>query len=849
MERKIIGDSKITLPKLTNILHRDRLIKMLEQNRERKIILILGQAAQGKSILAASYSKECKIPSAWINLNSDESDPVNFFLLMIHSLRNFFEKNVFYDLLNYVSMDFGPRAEKPLFQRWINILVGGLSSPVQIVIDGLDRLSHEAASFHLLQVFLEEANSKIRFVLLSRKEPPFSIQGLKMIREAAVIDNKQLAFTFEETKSFFNKLHGIYLPLNDIKRIHRLTEGWAGGLLIFSEAVKRTPKEVREKFFSKESISEFKKEAFRYLGEEIFSSLDEDVRDFLIKSSIFEYIDPVFVKRFLKRDNAEAILKELSERNLFTQEIYDQNHGWLFRYHQVFKDFLQTRFDAQITGEKRRRYYSSAAYATEQVGEHEHALDYYLKAKHYEGASKVLELIGVGFLKQGRTGDLSKRLRLFPEEIIRNNPWLLFYLSMTRRFTGMRENTQSLFECNRIFEKKGDIRGQILSLAFLIEAFLFKGYFTVPIEDLVTRAERLLDRIPQASYEYESAILWFQVAHALTICCGNPRKGIWCCQKAHLIAAHCGDINLQVSAMSREVEAHAWLGEFESADKVISKVHKLIEDSPFSELQVYYKVAVGRLLVLRGEMQKAREEILRAQATVEKHGLLFWHLPTLAVDIPICIYQGDFERAEHAIDSLLYMASSLGNQVFEGIAIFFQSLICDREGDLKRAKELAGDSARMLSSEESLTLWQYYAAVILRSLILYRLGEKDDTENELQKTIDDLSNLGCYLLLVDAHLVMAICKREQGRKEETASHLKEGFRIAKEKKHFHTILLTREDLADVCLLALELEVAETFDYASYLFSTHLSDLADPRLKKLEVHSNAKVAQQIGRAHV
>jgi len=46
--------SKITPPHLPQILIRPRLLNFIEKNKDKKLILILGQAAQGKSTLAAS---------------------------------------------------------------------------------------------------------------------------------------------------------------------------------------------------------------------------------------------------------------------------------------------------------------------------------------------------------------------------------------------------------------------------------------------------------------------------------------------------------------------------------------------------------------------------------------------------------------------------------------------------------------------------------------------------------------------------------------------------------------------------------------------------------------------------
>lgn len=69
--------SKISPPRLSRILYRSRLIQRLEENQDKNLILILGQAAQGKSTLTASYAQKSETPWAWMNLGIENSDPVS----------------------------------------------------------------------------------------------------------------------------------------------------------------------------------------------------------------------------------------------------------------------------------------------------------------------------------------------------------------------------------------------------------------------------------------------------------------------------------------------------------------------------------------------------------------------------------------------------------------------------------------------------------------------------------------------------------------------------------------------------------------------------------------------------
>lgn len=433
-----ISVSKITSPSFPHILERPRLIERLRQSQDKKLILILGQAAQGKSTLAISYVKTSQVPSAWINLGPEDSDPVNFFYLLVHSLQRAVKDVDLSPILLYPSITEGPRDEMPLYREWISGLLELIPVPLQVIFDGLDRLFTDASTYRLLQVLVEEVPPGLTLIMLSREMPPLEIQALKIRQEAYVLTSEELAFTLEETSKFVRTIRKCPCGPDLLRRIHQLTEGWIGGLVLLCDYLEQVPENSRAEYL--EDLTEkFKGEIFQYFGEKVFSSLPSQGQEFLITSSIFDAVEPAFIRDFMGIENAQEILEDLAKRNLFVQSIYDKRRGWLFRYHQLFRDFLQTKFQTVVRQEQQLAAYSKAASLFEQRGELEDAVKYYLQARAYPQAGSVMEQIGVDLLQRGRTGDLSQWLQSLPQNLIQGNPWLLFYLYVTNRFTGGNE--------------------------------------------------------------------------------------------------------------------------------------------------------------------------------------------------------------------------------------------------------------------------------------------------------------------------------------------------------------------------------------------------------------------------
>jgi ATP/maltotriose-dependent transcriptional regulator MalT len=414
----LVNISKITPPTLPKILPRPRLQNLLEKHKDKKLILILGQAAQGKTTLVASYVKTSKTLSAWITLEKEDSHPFPLFYSIVKSLQQVLKEIDFSHLLSLPLRPMEGRAEIPLFREWICSLFGLISSPIRIILDGLDRLSSNAPAFNFLQILVEDAPQNIHWVLLSREvpSPPLEFQHLRIGQEAFLLTDEELAFTSNEIGEFFRKIRGISFDAGQLRKIYSATEGWVGGLILLAESLDGFPEPRRGKFISDELPPRFERKVFQYFAKEIFSSQPERVQKFLIKSSMIDLIEPDFMRDFTGAEDAEEILQGLVRRNLFVHSIYAEEKKWLFHYHQLFRDFLKVRFKSAIKEEERQSLFLKAGHLCEKRGEIENALKYFLEAKAYAQAGSVIGQLGMNLLQSGRKEDLSQWILAFPEE-------------------------------------------------------------------------------------------------------------------------------------------------------------------------------------------------------------------------------------------------------------------------------------------------------------------------------------------------------------------------------------------------------------------------------------------------
>lgn len=836
--------SRITPPRPQNALPRPRLIERLEEYKGSPLVLILGQAAQGKSTLAATYAEASTVPAAWANVDREDADPVNLFYLLVSAFQRVLDRTDFSQLMSYPSVNLGLRDPTLRYREWVNAIVQILPRPIRLILDGLDSLSQDAPSLQFLKIFVGELPPDMGLIILSRKEPPLDLQTLRVRQVAKVISNQELAFNLDETKTFFRDLRKLNLTVEQIKRIHHFTEGWAGGLVLLSETLGRLNEHEREKFIANGIPDSFKGDVFTYFGDEIFASQSFRARDFLIKSSMLEVIEPAFVKDFLGIDDIEKSLFDAVRRNLFVESIYDEKKGWVFRFHRLFRDFLNTRFMTEIPKEAQQELFLKAGSLCDLRGEHENAIRYYLDAKAYHEAIRIIEEVGLNLWRMGRTADLSQWIQALPSELVQDNPWLLCCLSLTRRFTEVNENCTRLERALKLFEQQGDTKGQALSLAFLIEASTLRGNDVIPLPLLIEKGEKLAQASVAELNPYESALLWFHIGFASTVRGGNPRKGLWACEKANLLAIRTEDLPLQINALIHALGSLTYLGEFTSTDELIARIESTLHRYPYPEFSALYLINLSWLKMFRGEFAEAEELIKKARNTLEENGLIYLYPYTWIYDLLLKPRIGKFQEAEEIAGRLLTLSTALGNLFIEGVTYLLLGMSQYSKGDLSEARRLLERAETFLSSEKSSSRHHLNACTIMLNLLALHGTDDADRESNIRQVLAHSYEFSVYAHIVEAHVTLALLMAKHNKPDEAVHHLEKGFGQAREQGYYFYRFLSSDDLSRACLLAVRQGVNESaYGYAERLLSKDLATRAAPELEAMTRDPNPKVRKR------
>jgi ATP/maltotriose-dependent transcriptional regulator MalT/two-component SAPR family response regulator len=430
----MILETKLQPPSLKpNTLRRERLLKLLKNHLERKLILVTGDAGYGKTTLLAQVMKEEDMPCVYYDLDRGDSDLVVFASYIVHGL-----ERIQSGLASRVNglLEQGGEVGKNyelLFGTLINELVEKRKEELFIILDDYHFLDERSAVHQGLDYFIDHLPEKIHVVIASRFPPPLSSLAKWRAKEDLFeIARGALLFTDEEVRALLGEVYRIAISPEELKQVAEQTEGWITGIRLILQSAGKDGKTIKDTL---NGYLEANQPLFEYFANEIVASEPLNVQDFLRKSSILDTMTPEACDSILGKKDAvellkeygvspasgvsgsEPLLKDLEKRNLFLAQV----GGGEYKYHRLFRDFLQGQIKDESFG---KALHLKAADYYQRKGQLEQVIEHYLEAGSFEWAGKGILQVADRLFDLARLGLLNSWLERLPQETFEPQPML-----------------------------------------------------------------------------------------------------------------------------------------------------------------------------------------------------------------------------------------------------------------------------------------------------------------------------------------------------------------------------------------------------------------------------------------
>ena len=350
-----------------------------------------------------------------------------------------------YQVCPGISERSGPAARPPAppsFEGPVTGLIDELAArpsagQMPLVLDDYHLVA--AQSVHVsLGFLLEHLPPGLRPVLASRADPPLALARLRAAGITELRD-AELRFTADEAADVLREIAGADLPDAAVTALAARTEGWAAGLQLAALSL-RGHADVAG-FVA--AFTGSHRYVLDYLAEEVLERQSEQVRTFLLETSVLDRLSGPLCDAVGDRAGSQALLEQVERAGLFLAPL-DEVRGW-WRYHQLFADLLRVRLE-QEPGRAARLHRNAAAWFSEQ-GAAGDAIRHAVAAGDMLWAARLIEQYFDEFFDRHGEGSTVRRwLATLPPELASSRPRLLLAQARLALLSGRTEEAESLLD-------------------------------------------------------------------------------------------------------------------------------------------------------------------------------------------------------------------------------------------------------------------------------------------------------------------------------------------------------------------------------------------------------------------
>jgi LuxR family maltose regulon positive regulatory protein len=566
-------------PARNNIVHRSELFESLNSGLARKLILISAPAGFGKTTLLSDWIYQYKIPTAWFSIDKGDNDPVVFLSYIVSAIQ-------------CLNTDFGESTlgllnspNKPSNESISSLLINEIlyiNQNFLLVLDDFHLIENRVV-LELVAYLLEHFPGNIHLVISTRSDPALPVARLRSQHQLVELRSSDLSFSSNDISQLFNKKLKFALTSNDIHTLETKTEGWIAGLQLTALTMQGR-EDISKCIIDLKGDNRY---IMDYLMEEVLKIQTNEIKEFLLQTSILEQLCAPLCNAVLNRNDSQSVLETLEKNNMFVIPL-DNERNW-YRYHHLFADLLKQRLQ-QKNQMLIYDTHNKASEWFEQNNMFDFAIQHTFEIKNYEKSIQLLGEIVEGLWEKGQHSAIMKYGDNLPDELILTNPEFCLYYSWTLISAGQIQKAEPfLVSAENIIEKlitndfsKEAIQYHKKLSGKIAVAFAYLNSHKEHSQKIFDYCKTAKDNLSEddpfwCSWAWFSyGIAWFSKGDII-----ESNKAF---NKAFDYGKKSGNIYLISTIAIRMAENEQQFGRYKSAYKKCSELLTLMKDKGYSEI-------------------------------------------------------------------------------------------------------------------------------------------------------------------------------------------------------------------------------------------------------------------------
>jgi ATP/maltotriose-dependent transcriptional regulator MalT/DNA-binding SARP family transcriptional activator len=736
-----ISKTKIILPRRrVDLLSRSRLLDILNERLDRRLIIVSAPAGYGKTSLLIDLAHQSELAFCWLNLDPLDTDPQRFLAYLIAALEERFPQ-------------FGRRSRsvlngltgieeglEPLLVTLVNEIHDEIPEHFVLVLDDYHFLDGAAPIQSFINRLVRLMDDNCHVVLSSRTLPELPDIPLLVARDdVGGLDLSDLAFRSDEIQALLAQNRQTALSDEEARRLVEATEGWISAIQFADLKLLRAGKSPFQRPHAL-GVS-----VFDYLGRQVLDQQPEELQRFLLRTSLLEEFDAalceaVLAPLFPKPPDWSAMLETVRQKNLFALPV-GANGQWL-RYHHLFRDYLEQQFRTAHPNEV-ELVLERLAEVREQHAEWEAAYHLRKQLGDVQALANLVERAGTTMYLNAML-TLESWLSDLPPSVIAQRPGLLSLRGLIAHMRGhAREGVQLLEEAIGKLQGKGDLAALALAHVRRGHAYRFLGSYAEAIQDAVgtikitaekddmrgTYAEGLRLRglclfrqghTLQAVEDLETALdIHVRINSAATIpdllmetamvqaALGEHRKAKAAYEKALEIVRRSQNPFVLANLLNNFGVLHYQLGEYENASQAFEEGTLFARQCGYKRMEALISISMGDLYSEIEDFEIAAQNYLRAQNLTQQLGDRFLTHYLMIAEANLDLLKRDPARARGILERASTAIRASDSSYEYGHLQLALGRLALQDGDAGQALAALADAKRCFAEDgrEMESIW------------------------------------------------------------------------------------------------------------------------------------------------
>lgn len=720
--------AKLSRPKLAGVHPRERLFARLDDLRRYPLIWISAPAGAGKTTLVASYLAARSLHDIWYQVDRGDEDVATFCSYLGQAAHKSRPRRNPLPLFT-AEYAFGLESfSRNFFER----LCAQLPEGALLVFDNYQEVSTGSRLHEVVRAAVERVPHGLNIVVMSRYPPPPVLARQHANSQMAVMDWSDLRLTDSEADAIVALRETVGRRVScEVTHWARRTQGWVAGLVLLLEA---SQIEEAQPDLAADFIPET---MFDYFVSELLARETLELRTFLVKTALLPKVSVETAGRLTGEKYPGRILAHLQRRNCFITSHAAAKR--IYQYHPLFRDFLLELGRTTIPQSDLEKLQREAAELLARDGEIETAVELLRRNRDWQRMSTLILEIASEVFGHGRLQTLAEWLEALPEEIVRGDPRLQYWLAQSLLWTDPGRSVAGFESAFAQFRESRDATGVYLAWCGAIEAIMcdWNGSYLrwdswlAALDELRTE----FPDVPTQEIEFKvahaaaTALIWLRPTH--------PQVLFW---RERLV-----ELTKAVNDRSAMVEVQAWTLVLELMYGTNIKARAALE-------------ALQHLLAPGTASPFA--------STLASAWIALYH-----------VSMGNIDDARAAALAGLEIGASTGCHIHDYHLVHYVGVAALLAGDDKRATECLLRMARMPASQTAVGTYLYQQFAVNCAL---SGGDAAKARVHAEAYLEAAEKIGIPLMRAQAAAALAVVCFELGEAPQAHAHLGEALGIARE---------------------------------------------------------------------